>query len=96
MVLFSEMSADAEVPSLYGLQYEDRNSQKTSASRPKGQPMSARWPNPVFRPTEIGLPLRAGRKGLNHDIYIMTINGNNRIRLTTDKDLTSDRPGGRW
>ncbi len=25
--------------------------------------------------------------GTNHDIYMMTINGANRIRLTTDKDF---------
>lgn len=87
MVLFSEMSADAEVPSLYGLLYEDRNSQKTFRIPAKGQPDVGPVAQPSISPDGNWIAFEGWPEGLNHDIYIMTINGNNRIRLTTDKDF---------
>ncbi len=87
MILFSQMSVDAEVPSLYGLAYEDRNTQQTFRIPAKGQPDVGPIAQVSISPDGSWLAFEGWPEGQNHDIYLTSINGANRIRLTTDKDF---------
>lgn len=87
LVLFSQMNSTTEIPSLYALRYEDRNTQKSFRIPTRGQPDVGPVAQVSISPDGSWLAFEGWPEGMNHDIYIMTINGTNRIRLTSDKDL---------
>ena len=86
IILFSEMSLDSGIPSLFALRYEDRNTVKSYRIPAKGQPDIGPIAQVSVSPDGNWIAFEGWPNGANHDIYIATINGSNRIRLTTDKD----------
>jgi serine/threonine protein kinase/Tol biopolymer transport system component len=86
ILFYSQMSPDAIVPYLVGLSYQDR-----------GKNLEFRIPalgtaeiGPVFKPSVSPdgqwIAYESWPDGTNHDIYIITVNGTDRHRLTIDKD----------
>ena len=96
IILYSEMSTDSGIPSLFALRYEDRNTAKATRIPAKGQPDIGPIAQVSISPDGNWIAFEGWPDGENHDIYIATINGSNRIRLTTDKDFdfgAAWRPG---
>ncbi len=89
-ILYSQMSVDGTVPYLVGLDYENRTRGPEFRIPAAGQPDSA----PMFRvsisPDGAWMAFESWPDGVNHDIYISTINGANRKRLTTDRAMDFD------
>jgi Tol biopolymer transport system component len=86
ILFYSQMSPDAIVPYLVGLSFEDR-----------GKNLEFRIPalgteeiGPVFKPSVSPdgqwIAYESWPDGTNHDIYMITVNGTDRRRLTSDKD----------
>ncbi len=86
IILYSQVKSDG-IPNLFALRYEDRFTTRAVRIPPKGQ----QDPGPVAQvsisPDGNWLAFEGWPDGRNHDIYLMTINGANLIRLTTDKDF---------
>jgi serine/threonine protein kinase len=89
-ILYSQMSVDGTVPYLVGVDYENRTRGPEYRIPAAGQPDSA----PVFHvsisPDGARMVFESWPDGVNHDIYISTINGANRKRLTTDRAMDFD------
>lgn len=85
-LLFSQLNT-ANVPWLVSLRYEDRNTTNSTRIPPRGQPDIGPVAQPAVSPDGMWIAFESWPDGYNHDIYLMTINGSNRIRLTTDKDF---------
>lgn len=89
-ILYSQMSVDGNVPYLVGMDYENRTKGPEYRIPAKGQPDSA----PVFHvsisPDGAWMAFESWPDGVNHDIYISTINGANRKRLTSDREMDFD------
>lgn len=86
LILFSQLSS-SNVPWLVSMRYEDRNTAQTTRIPPRGQPEVGPVAQVNVSPDGNWIVYESWPDGTNHDIYIMTINGSNRIRLTTDKDF---------
>ncbi|MHB8818846.1 MAG: protein kinase domain-containing protein [Bellilinea sp.] len=86
LVLFSQMSS-SNVPWLVSLRYEDRNTTQSTRIPARGQPDVGPVAQVNISPDGNWIVFESWPDGTNHDIYIMTINGSNRMRLTTDKDF---------
>ncbi len=86
LILFSQLST-ANVPWLVSMRYEDRNSSQTTRIPTRGQPDVGPVAQVNVSPDGNWIIFESWPDGTNHDIYMMTINGSNRIRLTTDKDF---------
>jgi len=69
------------------MRYEDRNSSQTTRIPTRGQPDVGPVAQVNVSPDGNWIVFESWPDGTNHDIYMMTINGANRIRLTTDKDF---------
>jgi serine/threonine protein kinase len=89
-ILYSQTSVDGTVPYLVGLDYENRSVGPEYRIPPKGQADSA----PVFHasisPDNSWMVFESWPDGTNHDIYLSTISGANRKRLTTDRGIDFD------
>lgn len=88
VIFYSQMRPSSNVPWLISMRYEDRGVPSKEARIP---PRNEPDPGPVAKvsisPDGNWLAFESWPDGTNHDIYIMTINGGNRLRLTTDKDF---------
>lgn len=86
-ILYSQTTIDGTVPYLVGLGYEDRTNGQEFRIPAKGQTDSA----PVFHvsisPDSGWMVFESWPDGTNHDIYLSSINGANRKRLTTDRSM---------
>jgi Tol biopolymer transport system component len=89
-ILYSQMPLDGTIPYLVGMEYENRTKGPEYRIPAKGQPDSA----PVFHvsisPDGAWMAFESWPDGVNHDIYISTINGANRKRLTSDRGMDFD------
>ncbi|MEW6650489.1 MAG: DPP IV N-terminal domain-containing protein, partial [Chloroflexota bacterium] len=85
-ILFSQMRPNG-LPTLFALKYEDRFTSRMTRIPPPGQPGVGPVAQAVISPDGNWVAFEGWPDGDNHDIFIMTINGSNRIRLTTDKDF---------
>ena len=85
-ILFSQMSG-GNVPWLSTLSYEERNTANAKRIPAKGQPDVGPVAQANISPDGGWIAFESWPDGTNHDIYIMTINGANRLQLTTDKDF---------
>ncbi len=86
-VIFFSQATDKMIPWLVGMRYEDRNTPREFRI-----PASSQLePGPVAKvapsPDGFWLAYEGWPDGTNHDIYIMTINGANQQRLTTDPGI---------
>lgn len=95
-LLFSRSKESQFMPWLLSLDYENRGKEETRIP-----PLSESDLNPVAEvsvsPDGQWLAFESWPDGRNHDIYLMTIDGLNKTRLTTDPgyDFSVDwRPGG--
>lgn len=86
IILFSQLKSDG-IPNLFALRYEDRFTTRAVRIPPRGQPDPGPIAQPSISPDGNWLAFEGWPDGHNHDIYLMTINGANLIRLTTDKDF---------
>lgn len=86
IILFSQLNA-AEVPWLVSLRYEDRNTTASTRIPPRGQPDVGPVAQVDISPDGNWIAYESWPDGSNHDIYLMTINGSAKMRLTTDKDF---------
>ncbi|HWQ45715.1 MAG TPA: protein kinase [Longilinea sp.] len=91
-ILFSQTSTDVFWPQLHGLTFENRGTENDFIIPPDSASQAAI--GPVFRislsPDGGWVAFEGWPDGRNHDIYIMTINGTNLRRLTTDPDWDMD------
>lgn len=80
-----QTSPDSTVPGLYFRKYEDRDNPNIENHIPT-DPKSDIGPVFQARPSPDGfwLAYESWPEGTNHDIYIMSVNGSNISRLTTD------------
>ena len=85
-LLFSQLNA-ANVPWLVSLRYEDRNTTTSTRIPPRGQPDVGPVAQVDISPDGNWIAYESWPDGINHDIYMMTINGSAKMRLTTDKDF---------
>ncbi|MHB0965884.1 MAG: WD40 repeat domain-containing serine/threonine protein kinase [Bellilinea sp.] len=85
-ILFSQLNS-ANVPWLVSLRYEDRNTTNSTRIPPRGQPDVGPVAQANISPDGNWIAYESWPDGSNHDIYLMTINGSNKMRLTTDKDF---------
>ncbi|MFN7036379.1 MAG: protein kinase domain-containing protein [Bellilinea sp.] len=86
IILFSQLKSDG-IPNLFALRYEDRFTTRAVRIPPRGQPDPGPVAQVSISPDGNWLAFEGWPDGRNHDIYLMTINGANLIRLTTDKDF---------
>jgi Tol biopolymer transport system component len=85
-LLFSQLNT-ANVPWLVSLRYEDRNTTNSTRVPPRGQPDVGPVAQADISPDGNWIAYESWPDGNNHDIYLMTINGSSKMRLTTDKDF---------
>jgi len=86
ILFYSQMSPDAVVPFLVGLSYEDRGKNLEFRIPPLGTDDIGPVVEPVISPDGKWFVYESWPDGINHDIYMISIEGENRKRLTTDKD----------
>jgi eukaryotic-like serine/threonine-protein kinase len=86
MIFFSQMGG-GNVPTLYVLRYEDRKTFNSIRIPGRGQTDVGPVAQVSISPDGNWLAFEGWPDGRNHDIYLMTINGANRIRLTADRDF---------
>ena len=84
-ILYSQMKT-GDTPFLLALRYEDRNTERANRIPPRSQPDVGPIAQVSISPDGNWIVYEGWPDGVNHDIYMMSINGSNRIRLTTDKD----------
>jgi serine/threonine protein kinase/Tol biopolymer transport system component len=87
VIFYSQMKPSSNVPWLMSMRYEDRNTPNEVRIPPKNEPDVGPVAKVSLSPDGRWLAFESWPDGTNHDIYLMTINGGNRIRLTTDKDF---------
>jgi len=86
VLFYSQMSPDAIVPYLVGLSYENRNKNLEIRIPPIGSEDIGPVVQPALSPDGQWFTYEGWPDGKNHDIYILSIDGSTRKRLTTDKD----------
>jgi serine/threonine protein kinase/Tol biopolymer transport system component len=97
VLFYSQMSPDAIVPYLVELSYENRNKNLEVRIPPVGSEDIGPVVQPSVSPDGKWVTYEGWPDGINHDIYILSIDGATRTRLTTDKDRDFDpvwRPVG--
>jgi serine/threonine protein kinase len=87
MVVFTQSEFDGAVPHLFTTRYPDGAANETGVYAFAGNSPMRRA---KFSPDGIWLALESWPDGMNHDIYIMTPNGAERTRLTTDPAMDFD------
>lgn len=86
VLFYSQMSPDAVVPYLVGLSYENRNKNLEVRIPPIGTEDIGPVFQPSISPDGKWVTYEGWPDGINHDIFVLSIDGANRKRLTTDKD----------
>lgn len=86
IILYSQLKSDG-IPNLFALRYEDRFTTRAVRIPPRGQPDPGPVAQVSISPDGSWLAFEGWPDGRNHDIYLMTINGANLTRLTSDKDF---------
>jgi Tol biopolymer transport system component len=89
-ILYSQMQAKPGIPWLVGLRYEDRGTSREVRIPPKGQMDTGPINKVSISPDGSWVVYESWPDGVNHDIYLMGINGANRVRLTTDPAFDID------
>jgi eukaryotic-like serine/threonine-protein kinase len=89
-ILYSQTSVDGTVPYLVGMDYENRSKGPEYRIPPKGQADSAPVYHVSISPDGSWMVFESWPDGANHDIYLASINGANRKRLTTDRSMDFD------
>lgn len=87
VIYFSQSTNDAGIPALVGMRYEDRKTPRefripAGTTNDIGPVVGA-----VMSPDGFWLAYEGWPNGKNHDIFIMTANGANITRLTTDPGM---------
>lgn len=82
--------ADGSPSWLVSMRYEDRGTNLVTRIPELGQPDIVPVASPSVSPDGKLIVFESWPQGTNHDIYLVTITGSNRIRLTTDKDFDFD------
>lgn len=87
VVFFSQAARDGGIPTLVGMRYEDRKTPRefripAGSTNDIGPVAGA-----VMSPDGFWIAFEGWPNGKNHDIYIMTANGANITRLTTDPGM---------
>jgi serine/threonine protein kinase len=84
VIFYSQIIGGSKVPGLVGVRYEDRQNPREFRV-PANQEVNIGPVGTVaISPDDFWLAFEGWPDGTNHDIYIMTINGANLFRLTTD------------
>jgi eukaryotic-like serine/threonine-protein kinase len=86
VLFYSQMSPDAVVPYLVGLSYENRNKNLEFRIPPIGSEEIGPVFQPSISPDGNWVTYEGWPDGINHDIFILSLDGATRKRLTTDKD----------
>ncbi len=89
-ILFTRSSTNTLIPRIVKLSYENRGLPMDDPLPPwnEGGELPAAKPN--ISPDGNWILFESWPDGINHDIYLMDIEGRNRLRLTTDPSLDSD------
>ncbi len=91
VILYSQTNHNGTVPWLMGMRYEDRvNPYKEFRIPANSQPEDGPVASVSVSPDGHWLAFESWPDGTNHDIYIMTITGANRTRVTTDPGFDFD------
>ena len=90
ILLFTRSSTNTLIPRIVKLTYENRGLPMDDPLPPwnEGGELPAAKPN--ISPDGKWVLFESWPDGINHDIYLMDIDGRNRLRLTTDPSLDSD------
>jgi len=86
LIFFSQLDG-GNVPTLFVQGYEDRKTFNSTRIPGTGQPGIGPVAQVSVSPDGNWLAFEGWPDGTNHDIFLMTINGANKIRLTTDRDF---------
>ena len=87
ILFYSQRSPDAIVPYLVGLSYENRGKNLEFRIPALGTEDIGPIAEPAISPDGQWIAFESWPDGTNHDLYIMSVNGTQRRRLTLDKDL---------
>lgn len=85
-IFYSQMSQDAVVGYLVGLSYENRGKNLEFRIPPVGAADIGPVVEAAISPDGKWFSYEGWPDGSNHDIYIVSIDGSKRLRLTTDKE----------
>ncbi len=86
ILFYSQMSPDAVVPYMVGLSYEDRGKNLEFRVPAIGTEDIGPVVEPAISPDGKWFTYESWPDGTNHDIYMVSVDGSDRHRLTTDKD----------
>lgn len=86
IIFYSQMSQDAVVGYLVGLSYENRGKNLEFRIPPIGATDIGPVVEPAISPDGKWFSFEGWPDGINHDIYLVGVDGSNRLRLTTDKE----------
>ncbi|HEX7555539.1 MAG TPA: protein kinase [Leptolinea sp.] len=86
ILFYSQMSSNAAVPYLVGLSYENRGKSLEFRIPAVGTEDIGPVVEPALSPDSKWIAYESWPDGTNHDLYIFTVEGTNRHRLTSDKD----------
>ena len=87
-ILYSRTQVEAGIPWLLMLDYEDRGSEETRVNIGEGDAIPVALPD--VSPDGGWISFESWPDGRNHDIYLTTIDGTEKIRLTTDPGFDFD------
>jgi Tol biopolymer transport system component len=87
MILYSQLIGGSKVPGLVGIRYEDRFNPREFRVPASEEVDIGPVGSISMSPDGYWLAYEGWPDGTNHDLYLMTINGANIIRLTTDPAL---------
>jgi hypothetical protein len=86
ILFYSQMSPDTVVPYLVGLSYENRGKNLEFRIPALGTKDIGPVVKPAVSPDGQWIAFESWPDGTNHDLYMITVNGTERHRLTSDKD----------
>ncbi|MEI8131208.1 MAG: protein kinase [Leptolinea sp.] len=86
ILFYSQMSSDGIVPYLVGLSYENRGKNREFRIPAVGTENIGPVVEPAVSPDGLWVAFESWPDGINHDLYMTTVNGSERHRLTSDKE----------
>jgi serine/threonine protein kinase len=96
ILFYSQRSLEGKVPYLVGLSYEDRGKNFEFRIPALGTEEIGPVLKPSLSPDGQWVAFESWPDGINHDIYLISINGIDRRRLTSDKDYDFDPAWKPW
>ena len=93
VIFYNQTASNSNVPWLMGMRYEDRKTSQEFRVPARGSSDIGPIGKVSLSPDGFWFAFESWPDGYNHDIYMMTVNGANRIRVTTD---TSFDFGAAW